>query len=81
MQHAGLRDLGKLANWAVGFLLSGFAVAAVFIFSFPVAVLVVALGLLVGLAIAVMLFAKRLGLADRHPRDLGGLGPHRSRGL
>jgi adenylate cyclase len=62
LQDAGLRDLGKPANWAVGFLLSGLAVAAVFSFSFPVAVLLVALALLAGLAIAVMLFASALVL-------------------
>ena len=62
MQRTGLRDLGTLANWAVGLFLSAFVVAAVFIFNFPVAVLVVGLGLLVGLAIAVMLFAKALVL-------------------
>ena len=62
LQHAGLSDLGTFANWAVSFLLSGFAVAAVFMFSFPVVVLVAVLALLVGLAIAVMLFAKALVL-------------------
>ncbi len=62
LQRTGLRDLGTLANWAVGLFLSAFVVAAVFIFNFPVAVLVVGLGLLVGLAIAVMLFAKALVL-------------------
>jgi len=62
LQHAALRDLGRFADWAVGLLLSGFAVAAVFMFSLPVAVLVAALGLLVGLAVAVMLFANALVL-------------------
>ena len=62
LQRTGLRDLGTLANWAVGLFLSAFVVAAVFIFNVPVAVLVVGLGLLVGLAIAVMLFAKALVL-------------------
>jgi adenylate cyclase len=62
LQHAGLSDLGTFANWAVGLFLSAFAVAAVFMFSFPVAALVVGLGLLVGLASAVMLFAKALVL-------------------
>jgi adenylate cyclase len=62
LQYAGLRDLGKPANWGVGFLLSGAAIAAVFVFSLPVAVLVVMLGLLAGLALAVIFFASTLVL-------------------
>jgi adenylate cyclase len=62
LQHAGLRDLGALANWGIGFVLSGFAVAAVFTLGFPGALLVVVLGSLAWLAIAVMAFAKALVL-------------------
>ncbi|HEU0062316.1 MAG TPA: adenylate/guanylate cyclase domain-containing protein [Hyphomicrobiaceae bacterium] len=60
MQRAALRDFGALANWTLGFLASAGAVAAIFMFGFPVAVLGVLGGVLVGLAIAVLLFAKAL---------------------
>jgi len=62
LQYAGLRDLGSFANWALGLFMSGCTVAAVFIFGFPVALFVVVLGLLVGLAIALSLFANALVL-------------------
>ena len=60
LQHAGLRQLGNIANWGLGFVLSALTAAAVFSFSLPVAVLVVVFGSLLWLAIAIAAFAAAL---------------------